>query len=320
MSIAEKLVTATELIDGVYEAGKTAMENYYPPLYYINIQSFQWKDVKFPDDYHFILRLAKTPANCNGMLFNATGIKSLTMSCDDKSGTSILSQTFRESLIETVDLRDFNLKIKEFPYFIYGTNNLKTILGALDLSLCTNATSAFISARGLESIEFAPQSIVLDLDFRYSEKLTHESLISTLNGLRDMNINVDILNFRPDFTAENNDFTPGTYKISKVSLDPFVSDNQLQYIHLTTENQYHLRIAKQDCGENWEDVLKGFMVGNYLEIDGETIREDYHNITLVRLVSNPNGGTKTLTLGTTNLNKLTDEEKQIATNKGWVLK
>ena len=29
---------------------------------------------------------------------------------------------------------------------------------------------------------------------------------------------------------------------------------------------------------------------------------------------------KTLTLGTTNLNKLTDDEKAIATNKGWVLK
>ena len=29
--------------------------------------------------------------------------------------------------------------------------------------------------------------------------------------------------------------------------------------------------------------------------------------------------TKTLTLGSTNLAKLTDEEKQIATNKGWTL-
>ena len=29
---------------------------------------------------------------------------------------------------------------------------------------------------------------------------------------------------------------------------------------------------------------------------------------------------KTLTLGSTNLNKLTDEEKAIATNKGWILK
>ena len=29
---------------------------------------------------------------------------------------------------------------------------------------------------------------------------------------------------------------------------------------------------------------------------------------------------KTLTLGATNLNKLTDDEKAIATNKGWTLK
>ena len=33
------------------------------------------------------------------------------------------------------------------------------------------------------------------------------------------------------------------------------------------------------------------------------------------VTSNP----QTLTLGTTNLNKLTDEEKAIATNKGWTL-
>ena len=31
-------------------------------------------------------------------------------------------------------------------------------------------------------------------------------------------------------------------------------------------------------------------------------------------------GTKTLTMGATNLAKLTDEDKAIATNKGWTLK
>ena len=36
--------------------------------------------------------------------------------------------------------------------------------------------------------------------------------------------------------------------------------------------------------------------------------------------ANVKSSPKTLTLGITNLNKLTDAEKAIATNKGWILK
>ena len=35
--------------------------------------------------------------------------------------------------------------------------------------------------------------------------------------------------------------------------------------------------------------------------------------------ANGESTTRTLTLGTTNLNKLTDEQKAVATNKGWNL-
>ena len=42
---------------------------------------------------------------------------------------------------------------------------------------------------------------------------------------------------------------------------------------------------------------------------------------LVELINNLQtvASTKTLTLGATNLAKLTDKEKQVATNKGWTL-
>lgn len=320
MSIAEKLVKATSLVDEVYKAGQFSREKFHLSLYHISLKDFQWNAVNFPENYDFYLRLAKTPNTCNGLLFNATGVKTATLSCDDKSGTVNLSQAFRDCPVEIVDLSDFNCKIKDFPYFVYNANNLVTILGALDLSYCSNANSAFTSARKLENLEFERDSIVLDLNFTHCEKLSHNSLLYILDGLRNQNINIDIKNYVPDFASDKGNFTPGTYKIKEVSIDPYINSSIFRYANLTTENGYHIRVAQQDCANNWTSVLNGFMVGNYLEIDGAINSNGDYEFETVRLVSNPSGATRTLTLGTTNLNKLTEEEKQIATNKGWVLK
>lgn len=320
MSIAEKLIKATSLVDEVYKAGQFSREKFHLSLYHISLKDFQWSAVNFPENYDFYLRLSKTPYTCNGLLFNATGVKTATLSCDDKSGTVILSQAFRECPVEFVDLSGFNLKVKDFPYFAYNADKLVTVLGSLDLSYCATATSAFTGARKLENLEFERDSIVLDLNFTHCEKLSHNSLLYILYGLRDQNINIDIKNCIPDFASDKGTFTPGTYKIKEVSIDPYISSSIFRYANLTTENGYHIRVAQQDCGNNWTSVLNGFMVGNYLEIDGAINSNGDYEFETMRLMSNPSGATRTLTLGTTNLNKLTEEEKQIATNKGWVLK
>lgn len=320
MSIAEKLVKATSLVDEVYKAGQLSREKFHLSLYHISLKDFQWSAVNFPENYDFYLRLSKTPYTCYGLLLNATGVKTATLCCDEKNGTVILSQAFRECPVELVDLSDFNLKVKELSYFVYRADNLVTILGALDLSYCSIANAAFTSAHKLENIEFERDSIVLDLNFSHCEKLSHDSLLYILDGLRDQNINVDIKNYLPDFASDNNTLTPGTYRIKEVNVDPYVDATTYRYANLTTENGYHIRVAQQDCSNNWADVLNGFMVGNYLEIDGEINSNGDYEFETMRLVSNPSGATRTLTLGTTNLNKLTEEEKQIATNKGWVLK
>ena len=59
---------------------------------------------------------------------------------------------------------------------------------------------------------------------------------------------------------------------------------------------------------DYADIIRGFedmfSVGNY----------NY------RVAANVTSSSKNLTLGPTNLSKLTDAEKAIATNKGWTLK
>ena len=67
-------------------------------------------------------------------------------------------------------------------------------------------------------------------------------------------------------------------------------------------------------------TLSGFR-GLNLDFDLSTCTALTHDslMNVINEAADVSASPKTLTLGTTNLNKLTDEEKAIATNKGWVL-
>ena len=67
-------------------------------------------------------------------------------------------------------------------------------------------------------------------------------------------------------------------------------------------------------------TLSGFR-GLNLDFDLSTCTSLTHDslMNVINEAADVTASPKTLTLGTKNLNKLTDEEKAIATNKGWVL-
>ena len=67
--------------------------------------------------------------------------------------------------------------------------------------------------------------------------------------------------------------------------------------------------------------FKNLKVGLYLDKVPNLTVQSLMNVinNLYDFVGNGSTTTKTLTLGTTNLNKLTDEQKAVATNKGWQL-
>jgi hypothetical protein len=63
-----------------------------------------------------------------------------------------------------------------------------------------------------------------------------------------------------------------------------------------------------------DDAIK-----NATHFRGSYYSENDHYFAVKSLKTVPTGETKTLTLGATNLAKLTNEEKAIATQKGWTL-
>ena len=181
MDIANKLVTVAENVNKVYEAGynKAESEN---PLPYIIVKDFQWNKVAFPEGFDFVLKVRDKPSDMNAMLMKTTGIKTVTLVCEAE-GTVNYAQLIRESTTKTIDISQFKPKPKELSYFALDAKKLVTILGALDLSNCTKTTMAFGGATALENIEFVPNTIPISIDFSYCKKLTHDSLMSIINGL-----------------------------------------------------------------------------------------------------------------------------------------
>ena len=313
MSVETKLLEIANNVDKVYKAGINTGKKETMALYYISVKDFQWQNVKFPENFHFVLKTAKTPNTCNGMFSGATNVVSARLECDDKNGTSVLAQTFRNCRdLEMADLRNFNLKASSIAYMAYDAIKLKTILGAFDLSYCTSSTNAFTNSTALTHIEFVPQTIKLDLNFNYSKNLTKESLLSILNGLYDYNVNYSLLSFRPDFFAEG-EAVSGTYKITEVDVTNFD-------INISTEGGYRFKVSKSDCGDEWESIVNAIKVDRYIEFLGDYDSNGVMRFETINLLSNPDSIAYTLNLGATNLNKLTEEEKQIAENKGWTLK
>lgn len=164
-----------------YEDGynKAESEN---PLQYISMKDFQWNKVAFPEGFDFVLKLRNKPYTLNGMLLNATGIKTVTLVCEAE-GTVMYNQIVRESTAELLDLTNFKPIPSTMNHFAYLAENLVSILGALDLSNCTAAAMAFNHCLALENIEFVPNTIPISIGFSYSKNLTHDSLMSIIYGL-----------------------------------------------------------------------------------------------------------------------------------------
>lgn len=181
MDIANKLVTVAENVDKVYEAGYNKAES-VNPLPYINIIDFQWHKVAFPEGFDFVLKLRDKPATMNAMLSNATGLNSVTLICAAE-GTVSYAQLIRASTTKTLDISQFKPKPKDLSHFALDAKKLVTISGALDLSNCTKTTIPFDGAFALENIEFAPNTIPISIKFGECRKLTHDSLMSIINGL-----------------------------------------------------------------------------------------------------------------------------------------
>ena len=87
---------------------------------------------------------------------------------------------------------------------------------------------------------------------------------------------------------------------------------------LDVSKVYNLNNMFNNCS-SLKSILMTGMKANF-NISASTKFEESDLVTILNNLATLTGNTMTLTMGATNLAKLTDEEKAIATNKGWTLK
>ena len=317
MSIAEKLTTIAENVNKVYEAGKTAggggnVED--SPFYYAEKLDAVFNNAVFPENYEAVIKLKKAPKQCCFLFYNALYYKSAKLISEDQTNIVNFECSFlfgyhiegKESL-ETVDLTEFNNKFSNIKMCFQLQSKLKNILGALDLSECSDVTNAFNRCDALENIEFVPNSIPISISFSSCTKLTHDSLMSIINGLAHNTTTPHQIDPLPDY-----DNGPRLTETIDSAIDHVVETDTAYIVYDKTSRS--LSFPK----DRYSDDIISLLVNDYrivwsCESDSDMV------VTITSCVIYSGASVKVLTLGTTNLNKLTDEEKAIATEKGWTL-
>lgn len=206
MSIAEKLTTIAENQQRVYDAGKAAggdtdaaykegladgIEQGFEagvlsvPLYYAQTLADIFYPAVFPENYECVIRLQKS-VGCSRAFMNAQNLKSVKLIADNTEGTVNMNQIIRDTTTEILDLTEYCRKPTDLRYAFLGATKLKSILGALDCSECTNFNLWMSNATALEDIEFVPGTIKISLSFSVCSKLTDASLNSIIDGLADL--------------------------------------------------------------------------------------------------------------------------------------
>lgn len=98
-----------------------------------------------------------------------------------------VTQICRGSKVESIDLSQISpLTISNMDRAFREAFALKSILGELDMSSCTNFNGAFYGTRALETVRFKAGTINLSIDFALCSELTDASIQSIIDGLADL--------------------------------------------------------------------------------------------------------------------------------------
>lgn len=172
-------------------------------------------------------------------------------------------------------------------------------------------SSTFIYAGRLENIRVSGV-IGNDISFDSCNKLTHDSLMSIINALKDNSIKSTLNLGNLDYTVEGYYDDPKgiDFNVSSASLT-----SSTLILNCFTDNQSDITIKVYGVSLN-DDVsnIKGIRI-NYVDYDEENVVFTVDIVLDIRKAE----VTKKLTLGAINLEKLTESEKKKATDKGWIL-
>lgn len=270
-----------------------------------------------------------------GMFNNATNLGTIDISVFDTSSVMNISGLFYQTKISDADLSKNNWnKLSVCDYLFYSCKQLQTVnvTNLLANGKCMNLSSFFCGCNKLQSIiglDTWDVSNVTDFyeTFYECSTLSEESLLqvenwnvtkpnrfsSTFYNCKSLQ-ELDLSNWKTDtLTIISSPFSYCT-NLKKLNISSWDLSNLTQTFSLgSTIN-------------NLTDLIFGYGLKRTASFSS------YSKLTVDSLLSiiaglydfasageTPNSSQGKLTFGSTNLAKLTDEQKSIATNKGWTL-
>lgn len=314
MSIAEKYITIAENEPKVYEAGQKAeydtfwdsyQENGNRTDYELAFAGEGWTDETFKPKYD----LTATNDYATQMFWgcNITDLAGILKKQNVKlitEGCKSPVQMFQNSKIETIPPLDFSSANGSTTY-CFASTSIKTI-ERLKVSENTNFHPQIFSyASALKNIAFEGV-IGTDISFKDCKSLTHQSLMSIINALKDFRL----VNSTYSNVTYQWDGTEGNGTVGKVyELTHFIhSGNNIEFYFSwgDYETDYHIIVLKVRNLNITEELskVKTFMI------------DSNGNLVLGINQENPTT-TKTLTLHADAKARLSADEIKIATDKGW---
>lgn len=207
-------VDMTEAFNEGYN--KATEEN---PFYYAQGLSSVFQGANFPENYNVVIKV-RTLSSTNSMFSyafnNCTGAKTIKLISEERERKISMVSSFAvvasRATLEIIDLTEFYRKPTALQIAFQNQKKLKSILGALDLTDCTNAINPFNGCSALENIEFVANTIKISISFSPCTKLSKASIESIVNGL---NSDVTEQTLTLSKTAVNNSFTDTEWEALK---------------------------------------------------------------------------------------------------------
>ena len=181
------LTAAVEsLVDG-YDGGNS--ENSYG---YIRSLAEAFREVIFPDDKDINIYVGEyvSPTNLpTNLIYGAfrqtKGLNSVKVKTVPNDIIFNFSYSFYSSKVKSVELENIN-KFGNCSNAFSDDVNLVEIIGAFDLSNCTNFNGIFRKCSSLKDVSFVKETIKLTISFSESPLLSDATIQSIIEGLADL--------------------------------------------------------------------------------------------------------------------------------------
>lgn len=262
---------------------------------------------KFPDG----LKFAPRTGSCWDMFSNCSNLTEVPL-FDTSKVTNTQGMFYYCNQLTSVPEFDTS-SVTNMSNMFYNCRKLISV-PEYDTSNVTNMSNLFKGCSELESIPLFDTSKVSDMSNMFCDcsKLTSVPLFDTskVTNMTNLFKGCSQLTSVPELNTSN----------ATVMSSMFYSCSNLKSVpKLDTSHVNNAGNLFFGCSHL--TTLGGFIgFKTYLNLSDSPLLTHDSLLNVINEAANVTGNPKTLTFGATNLAKLTDEEKAIATNKGWTLK